>query len=99
MSCCHDDLERYLSVSHAPPYGYHRERYRHCNRISKTHDRDDHGRDLPRQTDRWTLMSFWPEEIEEECRAKDGCHRDPDEDIVRRDSNIIIVVHGGEVIQ
>lgn len=48
---------------------------------------------------RRTFLTFRPEQIEEECSAENSGYRDTDEDVVRRDSNKIIVVYGSQVVE
>ena len=56
--------------------------YRHCQCICKSHDGYHNGANLPRQLDGRALVSFGPEEVEEETGAEDRGYGYADEYVV-----------------
>lgn len=71
--------------------------YRQCQSRTQHHKRHNNRRNLPRDTDMFTLMTLGPEQIEEERRPKYKRDRDSNEDIIRgrADEAVIVDFHTG----
>lgn len=43
-------------------------------------------------------MTFRPEQVKEECSSEDGSNSNSNKDVIRSDSDKIIVIFGGQVV-
>ena len=72
--------------------------YSHCNSIRKTHYSNDYRGNFPRKANRGALVTFRPEKVKEECSSEDGSNSNSNKNIIRSDSDEIIVIFGGQVV-
>lgn len=67
--------------------------HRHGQRVSEDHRTNHHRRHFPRLLDPWRLAAFWPEQVEEEPSAEYGRYGDTDENVIRGDTDDIVVIY------
>lgn len=64
----------------------------HGNTTSKVDEDTGNGRKFPGNSDTMVLVSLRPDQVEEESATEDGSDVDSGEDVVGRDTNIVVVV-------
>lgn len=64
----------------------------HSDTTGKVDEDTSNGRKLPAKSDTVILMSLGPDQVEEESTTKDGGNVDASENVVRSNTNIVVVV-------
>lgn len=89
-ACRDNDL--HIFSAHPPLPSLHKKTYRHSQRIGQHHHNCQHGTYFPRLSHSFRLLPLRPKQIEEERRSEDCRNVNTDEDVERRNTDVVIVV-------